>query len=323
MKATYIVLMSVLLLNVSCKEAKKEPLKIGYSDWPGWVAWDIAITKGWFETEGVNVQFSWFEYVPSMDAFASGNVDAVTMTNGDALVTGATGASNILILVSDYSNGNDMVVVTPEIDSLSQLKGKKIGVEVGFVDHLLLVKGLESVGLKESDVELVNVATHQTAQTLASGEVSAIAAWQPNSGEALKSVAGSKALFTSANVPGLIYDCLAVSPQSLNERREDWQKVVKVWYKVVDFLNDPANEKEALEIMSSRVGVTPEKYAEFMKGTKFLTLEEAKKVFVKDESLNTLYGSSKIVDEFNVTNKVYTTPQNIEEYIDSSLTQGL
>ncbi len=318
----YILLLCAISILFSCQK-QKTPLKIGYSDWPGWVAWDIAISKGWFKEEGVDVEFSWFEYVPSMDAFASGNIDAVTMTNGDALVTGATGASNVMILVSDYSNGNDMVVAKPGIDSISQLKGKKIGLEVGFVEHLLFVKALKSAGLKESDVELVNVATHQTAQTLASGEVAAIAAWQPNSGEALKEVSGSKAIYTSANVPGLIYDCLAVSPSSLNERREDWQKVVKVWYKVVAFLNNPNNKKEALEIMSSRAGISPAEYEKFMIGTKFLTLNEAKKVFEKGDSLNSLYGSSKTVDDFNIVNKVYDAPQNVDSYIDASLTLGL
>lgn len=64
--------------------ANAEPLKIGYSDWPGWVAWEIAIEKGMFEEAGVDVQFEWFDYVASMDAYAAGQLDAVGMTNGDA-----------------------------------------------------------------------------------------------------------------------------------------------------------------------------------------------------------------------------------------------
>src|SRR6188472_3996893 len=55
-------------------------LKIAYSDWPGWVAWEIAIQKGWFKEAGVDVQFDWFEYVPSMEAFGAGKIDAVCMT---------------------------------------------------------------------------------------------------------------------------------------------------------------------------------------------------------------------------------------------------
>src|SRR5688572_22235246 len=105
-------------------------LRIAYSDWPGWVAWDIAIQKGWFKEAGVEVDFKWFEYVPSMDAYAAGKVDAVTITNGDALVTGSTGAPSVGIVINDYSNGNDMVIAKPGIKSVAELKGKKVGVEV-------------------------------------------------------------------------------------------------------------------------------------------------------------------------------------------------
>lgn len=63
------------------------PLRIGYSDWPGWVPWEIALEKGFFEANGVEVELVWMDYVPSMDGFAAGALDAVAMTNGDALVT--------------------------------------------------------------------------------------------------------------------------------------------------------------------------------------------------------------------------------------------
>ncbi len=61
------------------------------------------------------------------------------MTNGDTLVTGATGAKGVMYLINDYSNGNDMVIAAPGIGSVKDLKGKKIGVEIGFVSHLLLL----------------------------------------------------------------------------------------------------------------------------------------------------------------------------------------
>ncbi len=173
-----------------------EPLKIAYSDWPGWVAWDIAIQKGWFKEAGVNVDFKWFEYVPSMETFSAGKVDAVAITNGDALVTGATGGKSTCILANDYSNGNDMVVAKPGIKSIADLKGKKVGVEVGFVSHLLLLNALKSANLTAKDVKIVNTPTDQTPQMLKSGKVDAIVAWQPNSGAALSEVPGSTAIFT-------------------------------------------------------------------------------------------------------------------------------
>lgn len=300
-----------------------EPLKIGYSDWPGWVAWEVAIQKGWFKEAGVDVTFEWFEYVPSMEAFAAGKLDAVCMTNGDALVTGATGAPSRTIVINDYSNGNDMIVAKPGIETVKDLKGKKIGVEVGFVDHLLILKALEANGMKESDVELVNVPTAETPKAFASGDVDAIAAWQPSSGQALKAVPGSKAIYTSKDVPGLIYDVLAVNPASLSARGDDWKKVAQVWYKVVNYFYDPATRDDAIKLMAARVNLAPEEYKAFVNGTKILTLAEAKKAFEKGKGLDSIYGSNVIVDEFNVANKVYEKAQPTAEYLDPAITDSL
>ena len=306
-------------LMMSSMAQAAEPLKIGYSDWPGWVAWEIAIEKEWFKEEGVDVVFEWFDYVASMDAFAAGKLDGVGMTNGDALVTGATGAKSVMILMNDYSNGNDMVIAGPGISSIEQLKGKKVGVEIGFVGHLLLLNALEKAGMTEADVELVNVPTNETPQVLASGEVDAVVAWQPSSGQALNLVPGSTAIYTSANEPGLIYDLLCVSPESLAARRDDWKKVIKVWYRAVDYLKDPATSDDAVKIMASRVGLDPAEYKSFINGTNILTLEEAMKFMVEGDGFTSIYGSSKISDDFNVANKVYDEPQDVDSYIDPSL----
>jgi NitT/TauT family transport system substrate-binding protein len=296
------------------------PLKVAYSDWPGWTAFAIAAEKGWFKEAGVDVELLWFEYGPSMEAYTAGKVDAVMVTNGDALVTGATGGKNVMILVTDYSNGNDMIVAKPGIKSLKALKGGKIGVEVGVVDHLLLLNGLKKIGLTEKDVTLVPTKTDQTPQVLASGQVDAIAAWQPNSGAALKALPGSTAVYTSADEPGLIYDMVTVTPQSLAQHRAEWVKFVKVWDKIVAYLSDPKTRADGIKIMAARAGVTPEDYAAFMGGTKLLTLAEGAKVIAaKTPGFGSVQGSAKIADEFNVKNEVYKEAQDVASYIDASL----
>jgi NitT/TauT family transport system substrate-binding protein len=297
----------------------KAPLRVGFSDWPGWTAFEIGIQKGWFKEAGLDVKFDWFEYAPSMEAFAAGKVDAVMMTMGDALVTGAPGPRSVAILVTDYSAGNDMIVAKRGIKDIKGLKGKKIGLEIGLVEHLMLDKALEKAGMKESDVKLVNVPTNQTAQSLASGSVDAIGAWQPNANQSLKAVAGSKAVFTSADVPGLIYDLVCVSPKNLAERRADWVTFIKVWNRIAAFVLDPANKDEAVKMMAGRAGVPPEEYAAFLPGTHFLSPEEALKRFDSNDTLDTLLGSGKVADAFNVANKVYAAAQPVATYIDGSL----
>jgi NitT/TauT family transport system substrate-binding protein len=315
---TRLVIPAVTALALSAQAA--QPLKIGYSDWPGWVAWQVAIDKGWFKEAGVPVTFEWFDYSASMDAFAAGKIDAVTMTNGDALVTGSAGGKSVMVMLTDYSNGNDMLIGRPGVRSIKALKGKKVAVEVGLVEHLLLLNALKKAGLTESDVTLVNAKTNEMPQMLASGAVAAVGAWQPVAGQVMKAVPGSRPIYTSADEPGLIYDVLAVNPGSAKQRRADWVKVVKVWDRVVSYINDPKTQPDAVKIMAARVGVSPETYLPLLKGTKLLSVAEAKKIYVKGDGFKSLYGSTQVADQFNVANDVYKAGEDIDSYLDPSFT---
>jgi NitT/TauT family transport system substrate-binding protein len=307
-------------LAVCARSTQAAALTIGYSDWPGWVAWQVAIDKGWLRDAGLDVKFQWFDYSASIDAFAAGKIDADLMTNGDVLVTGSSGARSLMVLVTDYSNGNDMIVARPGIKTLKDLKGKKIGIEIGLVEHLLLTQGLKESGLSPGDVTLVNSKTNETPQVLASGQVDAIGAWQPNSGMAIKALPGSRPIYSSAQAPGLIYDVLAVNPASFAAHRHDYAQLLQIWDRVVAFIADPTTQPEALKIMSARVGLTPDQYKPLLEGTHLIGVAEAKTVLGAREGLGTLYGSTKNADDFNVRNSVYTTPQNIDGYIYPALT---
>lgn len=299
-----------------------EPLRVGYSDWPGWVAWQVAIEKGWLKEAGVEAAFEWFDYSASMDAFSAGKLDAVTCTNGDALMMAGNGAKNVMIMLTDYSNGNDMIVGKPGVKTLADLKGKKVGLEVGLVEHLLLIHGLTKIGLKETDVTLVNAKTNETPQVLASGDVSAIGAWQPIAGQAMKGAAGAKPLYTSADVPGLIYDVVAVSPASLASRRAEWIKFVAVWDKVVAYIEDPKTQPDAVAIMAAKVGIDAPTFTRFLKGTKLMTLADGRKVMKDADGFGSLYGSTRFADAFNVKAEVYKAAQDVKTAIDPALTDG-
>lgn len=300
-----------------------EPLKIGYSDWPGYTLFEVAKQKEWFKEAGVEVEMIWFDYLPSLDAFAAGKLDGVTVVATDALVNGANGAKSKIIALLDFSDGSDMVVGGPGINSIKDLKGKKVGLEVTLVPHLLMLKALEANGMKQSDIELVNTPTNEIAQTLASGNVSAVAGWYPTSGQTLKAVANSKKVFTSADAKGLIYDVLAVNPTSLAKRKDDWTKVVQVYYKAVDYLMDPATREDAVKIMAAKVGADAKEYGEAVPGTHFLTIAEAKKAFEKGKGLESIYGSMAIGNQFNMDNKVYKVSQKPESYLAPGIVNGL
>lgn len=313
LKIRYLAILALLLTLGGSAQA--DPLKIAYSDWPGWTVLEIAKQKGWFKDAGVDVDLKWFDYSPSLDAFSAGKVDAVTVVPSDALVIGSSGAKSKFVFITDFSEGNDMIVGAPGINSIKDLKGKKVGIEVTLVEHLLLMRALKVNGMAPTDVTLVKTATNDTPQTLASGQVSAIGAWYPVSGQALKLVANSKPLFTSADAKGLIWDVLAVNPQSYADHKADWKKVASVFYKCVAYLKDPKTRDDAISIMAAKVGMSASDYAKNVDKTHFMTLPEAKAALVKSDDLMSLYGSMEVADKFNLDNGVYKEPSKISEYI--------
>jgi len=299
--------------------AQSASLRVGYSDWPGWVAWQVAVDKGWLKQAGIDVEFEWLDYSVSLDAFAAGNLDGVLATNGDTLRMGNQG-KGVMIMVTDYSNGNDMIVARSDIKSITDLKGQKIGLEIGLVDHLLLLNALRQAHMTAKDVTIVSSKTSDTPKMLSSGQVAAIAAWEPIAGQAIRSVPGSHAVYTSASAPGLIYDVLTVSTDSLREHRADWVKLIKVWDRVVHYIDDAATHDDAVKIMSARVGVAPEIYNAFLKGTRFIGLSDGKRVMVDGPSVASLYGSTRNVDAFNVVYGIYRMSRPVASFIDPSLT---
>jgi len=302
---------------------RADTIKIGYSDWPGYTVMEIAKQKGWFKDAGLDVEMDWFDYSPSIDAFAAGKIDADMIVAGDDMVSGATGAKSKIVCLVDYSEGSDMIVGAPGVDSIKDLKGKKVGVELTLVEHELLLQALKVNGMSQSDVTLVGTSTDKTPQTLASGQVAAIGAWYPISGQALKQVPGSKKLFTSADAKGLIFDVIAVSPTSYAEHKEDWAKITAIYYKCVAYLQDPATRDDAVKIMAAKVGADPVEYAKNVPGTHFLTVPEAQTCLKKSDDMLSIYGSMKLSDKFYLDNGVYKDSQNPESYIVPGIVMGM
>ena len=303
--------------------ARAEPLKVGYSDWLGYTVLEIAKQKDWFKEAGVEVELVWFDYLASLDAFAAGKIDGVCTVATDALVNGANGTKSKIIALLDYTEGGDMIIGKPGVESIKDLKGQKVGLELTLVEHLLLLKALEVNGMKQSDVELVNTPTNETPQTLASGKVAAVGAWYPIAGQALKAVPGSKPLFTSADAKGLIYDVLSVNPTSFAKNKEAWTKFVGVYYKCVDYILDPKTREEGSKIMAAKAGADAAEYFKALPGCHFLTLAEAKKAYEKSDDLMSIYGSMAVGNKFNLDNGVYKESQKPESYLTPSVVKSL
>jgi NitT/TauT family transport system substrate-binding protein len=298
-----------------------EPLKIGYSDWPGWTAWEIAKEKGFFKKHGVDVKLVWFPiYTDSLNALNTGKLDANCQTWSDTIPPLAEGLKFKVVLANDNSAGNDGLVAKKEIKNVKALKGKTVATELGTVDHFLLLQALAKNGMTEKDIVFKNMTVPDAAAAFRQGKLDAAVIWQPSLNDVMKE-GKANLLFTSKDVPGLIPDLLVVQEKVANAREADVQKVVAAWFDVVDFIKK--NEDEAVKIMAKLVEQKPEDYKAFLPGTKFFDLKANLKAFEKDDSVHSLYGSGKVIQDFLLATDLMKKKADYEGAIEPKFVNAL
>ncbi|ELS03522.1 ABC transporter, substrate-binding protein, aliphatic sulfonates family [Xenococcus sp. PCC 7305] len=300
-----------LVLTISCAQTPESttsdtptqvnpdtpPILIGYSNWPGWWPWAIAEQEGLFAKNGANVELRWFDgYLASMEAFAAGQLDGNCQTLNDTISFASSAVNGeVAVLVNDNSAGNDKIIVTEDINTIEDLKGKKVAIEEGVVDDFLLTLALEENGMSRDDVEIVNLETGAAAAAFASGQTDAVGAFPPFWLTALKRE-GSKELLSSKEFPGAIPDLLVVSQKLIDEQPEQVQALVDTWFDILDFMEQ--NPQKADEIMAKRADITIEELQQLKDGTKIFTLEENLEAFSDGDNMKHMPFAAKKMSKF-------------------------
>ncbi|MBD2464044.1 ABC transporter substrate-binding protein [Oscillatoria sp. FACHB-1407] len=275
-----------------------EPVTLGFSAWPGWIPWQVTQDKGIFEENNVKVDLKWFDgYLDSINALAAGQLDGNSQTLNDTISSISGGADLVIVLTNDNSTGNDQIIVSEGINSIEDLRGKKVAAEEGTVDHFLLLLGLQQAGMTQADIEFQPLETGAAAAAFAAGQLDAVGVFAPFTTKALERP-GSKPLFTSADFPGAISDHLVVSRQMVDERPDDVQALVNSWFDTLNYIND--NKAETLTIMSKRGGVTEDEYKEYETGTTIFTIEDNLKAMEAGSDMTSLPYAAEEISNFLV-----------------------
>lgn len=279
-------------------ETTDTPVRLGFSAWPGWFPWQVANDQGIFDENKVKVDLKWFDgYLESISTLNAQQIDANSQTLGDTVSSIAGGADQVVVLVNDNSTGNDKIIVREGINTIQDLKGKKVAAEEGTVDHFLLLLGMKEAGLKPEDIEFVPLETGSAAAAFVAGQVDAVAVFAPFTTQAL-TLANSKELFSSKDFPGSISDHLVFTRKFVEENPEKVQAMVDSWFATLDYIKQ--NPDQANEIMAKRAGVSLDEYGKYAEGTKLFTIEENLDAFTKGEDMKSLDFSAKELSKFLV-----------------------
>lgn len=297
--------------------AAQAEVKVGVSDWPGWVAWYVAEQKGYFKKHGADVKLVWFaNYTDSISALSAGQLDANSQTWSDTMAPLSKGLPLKVVLVNDNSAGNDALMVSPKIKSFAELKGKKIALEEFSISHFVLATALAKNKMTLKDVQVVNLSAGDAAAAFLAGRVDAAVVWNPWVNQIQRSGKG-KPLFTSKDMPGLVPDLLVAQDKSLKAKRKDFVGMVKAWYDTEQFIR--TNPDEASKIMAKVVSAKPSEYKVFLAGTRFFDAKANVQAFGPASDPMSLLGVGPEIAKFLTDNKLLEGKPDFAKGLDGSL----
>lgn len=265
---------------------------VAWTIYAGWMPWPYAdqagIVKKWSDKYHVRIKVVQVnDYVESLNQFSAGKVDAVTSTNMDALtVPAAGGRDSTVLMVGDYSNGNDGIILKGT-DQLTAIKGRPVNLVENSVSHYLLARGLEKAGLKLPDVKTINTSDADIVAAFAAPDTTALVTWNPQLSE-VKKQPGAHEVFDSSQIPGEILDTLIVDTATLKANPNLGKALTGIWYETLALMTRDDDQGRAARAAMARLsGTDLEGFEGQLKTTHLFVTPKATEAFMTDPALIT------------------------------------
>lgn len=296
-------------------------MKVARDFWPGQFWVDIADQKGWFKEAGLNVKLVDVtdNFLPSVQAWVDGKMDVNQPVLFDLIKYNAKGADLVAVTVSDLSYDADGIVAKKEIENISDLKGKRIGLERGTFTEFLLSIVLERSGMTLDDVELVQNQS-KVIQPFIDGKLDALVTWEPYLTQATEQGDGHR-VFGTAEIPGLISDVIGFHRGFIEERPGDVQAFVNVWHKTTQFIKE--NPKEAFGIIAQIYKQTPGEVQAFAQVDRILDLRDNITAFSFGSGFESLHGTVRRINDFLIEKGIIKELLDSTEILDARFIQAL
>jgi NitT/TauT family transport system substrate-binding protein len=295
-------------------------LKIGYSVWVGYGPLFIARDKGYFTEEGLDVELVKVEDPKDRFAALSGKqLDGLVTTLDTMTLYWRTETPFTAILGLDESSGGDGILVRKDqnIASVKDLKGKKIGVNVGSVSHFFLDYVLQQNGMTDADVSLIKMKQGDVPAAIASAQIDAGVTWEPHLSKASKDP-NVGILTTSKDTPGLIVDTMVLRKDVISANAGIGTKLSRAWNKAIEY--QKANGDDAAAIMQKGLGGFYEKPDDIkadLAGAKLF--DKARNLeFFGGSGNGTAVGTTKFAIDTWTEQGQITTPIKPEDMVDGS-----
>lgn len=285
----FIALIMVISFSSSCNwsnnsnPVQKQQVKIGMITFPGYAPLYLAKEKGFYGD--IDVELVRIESIGDLRAaLNAGKIDVYVSTYDIFQANQGTDVPGIGFMLIDESHGADGIVAAPGINSLSDLKGKRLAGEPGVPPYFLLQYLLNKENLSMSDFTFKDIATQDAGAAFTSGSVDAAALYEPFLSNAVNSRKGSKIIISSEQNPNILADLLFASEDLAKNNPEVLKKIANGWFKALDYTK--SNQDEAYDIMAKSFNVSKQEMIDFKSAITWYTKEDNIRLFNKTNPNN-------------------------------------
>lgn len=291
MQMSRIILLLAVILTSTTANAK-DKYRIAWSIYVGWMPWgyaqDAGIVRKWGDKYGIDIEIVQFnDYIESINQYTAGAFDGCTMTNMDALtIPAAGGLDSTALIVGDFSNGNDGIVLKGA-KSLADIRGQRVNLVELSVSHYTLARALATVGMTERDVTVVNTSDADIVAAFATRDVTAVVTWNPLLSE-VTAMPNASPVFDSGDIPGEIIDMLVVNTDVLKADPRLGKALAGAWYETMALMSQFGREGEtARAAMAGASGTNLAGYNAQLDATRMFYEPAMAVAFVRSDEVRT------------------------------------
>ncbi|WP_017294422.1 ABC transporter substrate-binding protein [Geminocystis herdmanii] len=312
-----IFISGILVITLSnCKTETTFPLRIGSNIWPGYATLYLARDLG----DYTNTTIKLVDYPSATEvvrAYRHEEIEGVALTIDEALVLASTQDNIRIVAIFNISDGGDVILGKPEIKTMKDLKGKRVGVESTALGAFFLTRGLEESGMSLEDIKIVSLELSEHEKAYQNDLVDAIVTFYPPKSKILEM--GANLLFDSSQIPGEIVDVLVVNTGAIENSPQTIQTLINGHFKGLDYLEK--KPQEASPIMAKRSQVTPEEFLESLNGLRQPNLQENQDLLSKNDP--SLINAMEKLVTIMLDNKLLTNTVDIESLLDDRFVQNV
>jgi NitT/TauT family transport system substrate-binding protein len=232
----FAIVLALTVLTSACIPGQSQalkPLKVGITSWVGFDVALYAQDSEIFKKRGLAVEFVRFEnQQDSSRAVMRGSLDAAFTSLWDVMQVDPGAGKPLVLMTTNISSGADGIVAKPSINSIGDLRGKKVGAKLGTVNHLILLEALKAHQIKPSEVEIFDYSNEVAAQKIAVGDIDAAVLWEPILSETAKAIKGN-VIYTTKQLDSLVIDSLMSSDQIIKTKKAELKQFILAWFDVM------------------------------------------------------------------------------------------